>query len=378
VGIFANYNNSLPEVVFQAGNIPTLILGCEAQVWQLPRHLQLFSILPVSKSLAKTECREDCRQDGVPCAQIHGRLCRVRVIEVVRGPKKEAIPLFYGKTQQLESDPAKFSWPKQAPVRDHRRAAQRASQGRDPPPVAPVPIMKYSAKMGRELLNKRHDIPNPVVRKWGGILVHIHKLRWNTVWSKARVNKETGLLWLIWHRAPAVNKWRSRINIELDTTCPVCGSGATESVLHRFWECSSARLAWSWGTHILNCLVAKRGTRGSWRPLNWKQGIFSDRIPRKFKQVQNIWMAVQGTMVWLLWMERNDSIFNDIKWPPAKLIQTIWLGLIDYGRLAWEAAKDKAKGKFINVWCKNGILAEMVMGRPWWKLNGPSNGFDVH
>jgi hypothetical protein len=89
-------------------------------------------------------------------------------------------------------------------------------------------------------------------------------------------------------------------------------------------------------------------------------------------------MAVRGTVVWLLWMERNDFIFNDIKWPPAKLIQTIWLGFIDYGRLAWEAAKNKAKGKFINEWCKSGILAEMVMGRPRWKLNGPSNGFDVH
>jgi hypothetical protein len=48
--------------------------------------------------------------------------------------------------------------------------------------------------MGRELLKKHHDIPNPVVRKWGGILVHTHKLWWNTVWSKARVNKEAGLL----------------------------------------------------------------------------------------------------------------------------------------------------------------------------------------
>jgi hypothetical protein len=89
-------------------------------------------------------------------------------------------------------------------------------------------------------------------------------------------------------------------------------------------------------------------------------------------------MAIRGTVVWLLWMECNDVIFNNIKWSSIKLLQKVWLGLIDYGRLAWEAAKDNDKGKFINVWYKNGIFAEMVMKRPRWKLNGPNNGFDVH
>jgi hypothetical protein len=77
-------------------------------------------------------------------------------------------------------------------------------------------------------------------------------------------------------------------------------------------------------------------------------------------------------------MERNDSIFNDIKWSHAKLMQKIWLAMIDYGRMEWESAKLKANGKFEAVWCKNLIFAEMVQRRPRWKLSGPSNGFDVH
>ena len=57
-------------------------------------------------------------------------------------------------------------------------------------------------------------------------------------------------------------------------------------------------------------------------------------------------MAVRETIVWQLWLERNDAVFNDISWAHAKLFQKIWLGLIDYGRLAWEGAQLKKDGKF--------------------------------
>jgi hypothetical protein len=33
-----------------------------------------------------------------------------------------------------------------------------------------------------------------------------------------------------------------------------------------------------------------------------------------------------------LWLERNDVVFNDVKWSREKMIQKVWLGLIDYGR----------------------------------------------
>jgi hypothetical protein len=83
--------------------------------------------------------------------------------------------------------------------------------------------------------------------------------------------------------------------------------------------------------------VAVDGSRGPWRPLNWKQGIFYDRIPQRFDRVKKIWMVVRGTIVWQLWLERNDVAFNHIRWPREKLIQRIWLGLTDYGRLDWES-----------------------------------------
>jgi hypothetical protein len=65
------------------------------------------------------------------------------------------------------------------------------------------------------------------------------------------VCKEAGLIWLTWHCVVAVNKWRGRVNVKISQACKVCNTGAMESTLHRFWECESARKAWTWGLHIL-------------------------------------------------------------------------------------------------------------------------------
>nr|PNR42705.1 hypothetical protein PHYPA_017535 [Physcomitrium patens] len=47
-------------------------------------------------------------------------------------------------------------------------------------------------------------------KKWDGILPPNFKMKWTNIWDKEWVRKEAGLLWLTWHRAVAVNAWRSR------------------------------------------------------------------------------------------------------------------------------------------------------------------------
>lgn len=42
-------------------------------------------------------------------------------------------------------------------------------------------------------------------------------------------------------------------------------------------------------------------------------------------------------ILWVLWLERNDAAFNNVEWHPRKLIQRIWLGIIDDGRMEWVA-----------------------------------------
>jgi hypothetical protein len=62
----------------------------------------------------------------------------------------------------------------------------------------------------------------------------------------------------------------------------------------------------------MNTLISSRNARGPWRMLTWKQGIFSDKIPRKFDKFSFLWMAIRTVILWSLWTERNDVVFNGV------------------------------------------------------------------
>ena len=113
-------------------------------------------------------------------------------MEVVKGPKKASIWLYYGMISKLEWDPGRMSWP------DSKE------------------FMKFSSKQGRELLQHQVRIPNVVERKWGGVLPANYKLRWINIWDSERVRKEAGLMWMIWHKAVVVNAWRGAISHIVD------------------------------------------------------------------------------------------------------------------------------------------------------------------
>lgn len=287
-----------------------------------------------------------------------GAFHRVRVSQVKRGPRKVVILLYYGLIDKLEWDPHKLQWATEA---------------------QPVQLMEYSSKLGRDLLKQKHVVHNPVTRKWGGVLPDDFQLKWKTVWLKDRTRKEAGLLWLIWHRAVAVNHWRERIDGNVDIRCLVCPRRSEESVLHRFWECLSVQRAWQWAIHVMNALVEGRDAQGPWQMLTWRQGIFSNRIPRKFNHVK------RTVVLWTLWIERNDMIFNNQAWSPAKQLQHIWSAMVDYGRVEWDcirikkqrspAATQQLIARFITRRCSQDFFATMVAGQPQWVPTGPMDGF---
>lgn len=181
--------------------------------------------------------------------------------------------------------------------------------------------MSYTTKEGRAILRRHHQIPD-LSRKWTGILPAHHDFRWTTVWTRDRSKKEAGLIWLTWNRAVAVNDWRGRVNGIVDRNCHVCDTGACESVLHRFWECPQAQKAWLWATHVLNKITLTSPAsawRGPWRPFHWKEALFSHRIPRRFRPIEQVWSLLRGVVMWTLWLSRNDVVFNGILWTDAKL-----------------------------------------------------------
>jgi hypothetical protein len=318
---------------------------------------------------------------------MRGFVRRVRVVELKRGLKKTSILMFYGRSDSLAWDPARYQW------------------------NTSTPFMNYSADLGRKILKAKHKIPDVIESKWQGVLPANFRLRWDNTWDSERICKEAGLIWLTWHRAVAINEWRGQFTTTTPQGCPMCLSGAPELVLHRFWECKSAKVAWFWGIHILHvamqetnraeerrqhqrkdnrgnlinqrtimCRVVReeltseseedpvvtphqnttdttdrvepanragdmrgdidlnrgRGntSEGSNLPLTMKQSIFGHRIPWHYKKVSRIWLLMRGTIMWILWLERLDASYNKVFWHPEKVRSSVWLGMVDYGRLA--------------------------------------------
>lgn len=190
---------------------------------------------------------------------------------------------------------------------------------------------------------------------------------------------------MIWHRAVAVNFWRGRVSREVDIRCPVCPRRSEESVLHRFWECTSAQHAWQLAIHVINTLVAGRDAHGPWQILSWKQGIFSHRIPRKFDSVKRIWMEIRTAVLWSLWLERNDVVFNNTRWTEERMRQHVWSEILDYGRVEWDRIKVKRKTDdtaaalmtdlFRERRCMQGVFATFCDDKPRWQPFGPVVGF---
>ena len=79
-------------------------------------------------------------------------------------------------------------------------------------------------------------------------------------------------------------------------------------------------------------------------------------------------------------------MWNNITWQMAKVYHKIWLGFVDYGRVAWEKTDKKkyasvqsrmmVKRKFKVRWCKHEIFACMIDSRPRWRLFGPNTNFN--
>ena len=190
---------------------------------RIPQKVQLYAVKQVSKSLEET--LEDASQfsttwdeRGNDTLQLcFGFVSRVRVIEVIRGPNKTSVWLYYGMVSKFEWDPSCMHW------------------------LESKEFMKYTSNQGRELLRGQTRIPNVVKKKWNGMLPTTYKLRWSNIWDSLRIRKEVGLMWMIWHKAVAVNVWRGVISEQVDQSCSICLRGIRETILHRFWECSATQ-----------------------------------------------------------------------------------------------------------------------------------------
>nr|PNR49275.1 hypothetical protein PHYPA_011171 [Physcomitrium patens] len=40
-------------------------------------------------------------------------------------------------------------------------------------------------------------------------------------------------------------------------------------------------------------------------------------------------------VIWVLWIQQNDAVFNRVFWTKEQVYHQIWLQLVDYGRNVW-------------------------------------------
>jgi hypothetical protein len=50
-----------------------------------------------------------------------------------------------------------------------------------------------------------------------------------------------------------------------------------------------------------------------------KHNIFTIKELRKFKGVKGLWSLLRGIILWVLWIERNDLVFNGEWWHAQKI-----------------------------------------------------------
>jgi hypothetical protein len=311
-GLYKEVHTPLPAAVFKVPRSALQIPDC---AWfSLPRMMDtaFYSVGAQSNTLHLDETlptilrlltnRRPPDDFSVDDAQApYGFVQRVRVVPILKGKKesKHTVRLFYGPVSELTFDPLQYQWKDGSP------------------------LLGYSAKKGRELLRQNVALRDLAATKWRGVLPANHRFNWKQLWNKTRARKESMIIWLIWHQGIAVNAWRHMINAEFREDCCFCLPRIEESILHRFWDCPSARRVWNWATSLMNKLRTRRSHVGPWPAFEMKDVIFTDTLPMQFKKFKLIWPLLKGACVWAMWTQRNEKIFANSTWSDERVLECV-------------------------------------------------------
>lgn len=73
---------------------------------------------------------------------------------------------------------------------------------------------------------------------------------------------------------------------------------------------------------------------GNYDSFNWKQALLGGRVPKQFVKKLKILHLLWGITLWMIWIERNDRVFNHEQWHESKMKNLIWDNLIMYAKAA--------------------------------------------
>ncbi len=244
-------------------------------------------------------------------------------------------------------------------------------------------LLRYTAKLGRSLLNPRKKLNTPIHEKWPGALQASFKPAWTKVWDKNRARKEAAFMWSVWHNAVAVNAWRRRIFNGVSDLCPCCELSAEETPMHHFHSCPRTPQLWDYAQSIIHRLVGE--PLGPHPRFTWRQCLFGSPLPRRYRSALHVWHLLRGAVLWIAWISRNAKVFRNETWPVSKLHFDLWESLIDTGKAAWmkvHAVRKCELGigcskRFDKNWCFSAHLAKREGGQVEWNYSLPPLGIFV-
>jgi hypothetical protein len=279
---------------------------------------------------------------------------RIRIITTAKGSR-----VFIGITRQLLFDPGRWHW----------------STG--------APLMAYSARMGRAMMNLRHQLTRSIPEKWHGTLSMSYQPQWTDVWNKHQPQKDASFLWSVLHYAVAVNSWRTQIAPGIPMSCIRCPASLDETILYRFHHCEHTRLAWQYALLVLYTYLVTPLLNGAWPLLCWQQCLLGSALLRQIQRGRHLWSLFRGFVIWTSWIDRNALCFNE-DWPQSTVESMLWEKFLDHGYIAWlhsrkiqklhvERAANSIR-QFDKLWMRSPLFGTRVNCNIQWQSTRPPMG----
>ena len=107
--------------------------------------------------------------------------------------------------------------------------------------------------------------------------------KWNTIWHKAKAQKEATFLWSVIHKAMAINEWHSKISVEIDQSCSHCGPQLIKLVEHMLYNCPLAHHVWRYAANIIWQFFAKTWNLGLGKSFSMLQCFYINSHAKHIK-----------------------------------------------------------------------------------------------
>ncbi|KAL3681179.1 hypothetical protein R1sor_024135 [Riccia sorocarpa] len=146
--------------------------------------------------------------------------------------------------------------------------------------------------------------------------------RWRKIWHKSMPVKFAVLQWYIFYRAFPTNTWRhpQLARDQEETWGKCCPNRSAEDIEHLFWRCQQVTEVWRWAAEVL--YIAFPETR-RWSP-TFTHAVLGKDLPDYCKLAAPWWQKWRSIILWTIWTQRNNKIFNDIDPSLQRTKALIW------------------------------------------------------